>query len=49
MPPTVPPGAERVRICLRAGMDKGVINRFMAALRDWVESKMDPGVMRAKL
>lgn len=49
VPPTVPPGAERVRICLRAGMDKGVINRFMAALRDWVESKMDPGVMRAKL
>lgn len=49
VPPTVPPGAERVRICLRASMDKEVINRLMAALRDWVESKMDPGVMRAKL
>lgn len=49
VPPTVPPGAERVRICLRASMDKKVIDQLMAALREWVESKMNVGVMRAKL
>ena len=40
MPPTVPPGGERVRICLRAGMEKEVLDRLVEALRMWVEIKM---------
>ncbi|OCF36890.1 8-amino-7-oxononanoate synthase [Kwoniella heveanensis BCC8398] len=50
VPPTVPPGGERVRICLRAGMRKEVIDSLIEALRLWVDSRVeeDRGV-RAKL
>ncbi|WVQ99366.1 hypothetical protein IAU59_006499 [Kwoniella sp. CBS 9459] len=50
VPPTVPPGGERVRICLRAGMSQAVIDGLVEALRVWVDSKSleDKGV-RAKL
>ncbi|WVF71421.1 hypothetical protein IAT40_006225 [Kwoniella sp. CBS 6097] len=50
VPPTVPPGGERVRICLRAGMSKDVIDRLIAGLKEWVDLKMEEhrGV-RAKL
>jgi 8-amino-7-oxononanoate synthase len=39
VPPTVPPGEERVRICLRAGMDKAVVERLAAILQDWARLK----------
>ncbi|WWC89354.1 uncharacterized protein L201_004276 [Kwoniella dendrophila CBS 6074] len=40
VPPTVPPGGERVRICLRAGMRYGIIDKLVAALGDWADLKM---------
>lgn len=39
VPPTVPVGEERVRICLRAGMERSVIDRLVAILREWVTEK----------
>jgi 8-amino-7-oxononanoate synthase len=39
VPPTVPPGGERVRICLRAGMDPSRLELLVDALRDWVVLK----------
>ncbi|KAK4686222.1 hypothetical protein P7C73_g3900, partial [Tremellales sp. Uapishka_1] len=39
VPPTVPPGGERVRICLRAGMDKAVIEGLVGSLEQWVRLK----------
>ena len=60
VPPTVPLGGERVRICLRAGMDEELLARLGVALEDWVglqirEEKdasrggaMEPGVMAIK-
>ena len=39
VPPTVPPGEERVRICLRAGMEREVIDRLVSVLREWVVMK----------
>ena len=36
VPPTVPPGGERIRICLRAGMQKEVLRRLVGALDEWV-------------
>ncbi|KAL7421568.1 hypothetical protein Q5752_003337 [Cryptotrichosporon argae] len=37
VPPTVPPGAERVRICLGAGMGTKVVRGLVDALAEWVE------------
>ncbi|WWD17343.1 hypothetical protein CI109_101784 [Kwoniella shandongensis] len=49
VPPTVPPGGERVRVCLRAGMAKSVIEGLVSALREWVELKTREEGVRAKL
>ncbi|WWD02918.1 hypothetical protein V865_000961 [Kwoniella europaea PYCC6329] len=50
VPPTVPPGGERVRICLRAGMEKTVIKRLVDTLGQWAEMKLDDEKqVRAKL
>ncbi|KAK8864359.1 hypothetical protein IAR55_001606 [Kwoniella newhampshirensis] len=49
VPPTVPPGGERVRICLRAGMKRSAIEGLVTALREWVELKTTEGSWRAKL
>nr|XP_018263104.1 8-amino-7-oxononanoate synthase [Kwoniella dejecticola CBS 10117]OBR85262.1 8-amino-7-oxononanoate synthase [Kwoniella dejecticola CBS 10117] len=50
VPPTVPPGAERVRICLRAGMDEKMIDGLIAALTEWVHQQTTPVAdLRAKL
>jgi 8-amino-7-oxononanoate synthase len=54
VPPTVPVGEERVRICLRAGMQKEVIEGLIQVLREWVVMKeaagtRDEGLFRAKL
>jgi 8-amino-7-oxononanoate synthase len=40
VPPTVPPGAERVRICLRAEIERDVVERLAEALAEWVEMKV---------
>jgi 8-amino-7-oxononanoate synthase len=40
VPPTVPLGGERVRICLRAGMEREVLDRLVSALGEWVDGKM---------
>ncbi|WRT66317.1 uncharacterized protein IL334_003272 [Kwoniella shivajii] len=50
VPPTVPPGGERVRICLRAGMTKEVIDGLVVALGDWVDIRLAAkNEVRAKL
>ncbi|KAK6910154.1 hypothetical protein I203_104185 [Kwoniella mangroviensis CBS 8507] len=50
VPPTVPPGGERVRICLRAGMEETVIKRLVNTLGEWAEMKLDnEKQVRAKL
>jgi 8-amino-7-oxononanoate synthase len=40
VPPTVPPGGERVRICLRAGMRKEVVEGLVDAIGEWVEGRV---------
>ncbi|WVQ72394.1 hypothetical protein IAR50_001946 [Cryptococcus sp. DSM 104548] len=37
VPPTVPPGGERVRICLRADLGEDVVYRLVQTLRAWVD------------
>ena len=37
VPPTVPPGSERVRICLQAEIGDEGIQKLAAALEEWVE------------
>ncbi|RSH81864.1 uncharacterized protein EHS24_008059 [Apiotrichum porosum] len=51
VPPTVPPGGERVRICLRAGIDLGALDGLIRALAEWVKLKLADGEeeVRAKL
>ncbi|USP78499.1 uncharacterized protein yc1106_05773 [Curvularia clavata] len=39
VPPTVPPGTERVRICLHAGNTVAEVERLVLALRRWCESQ----------
>lgn len=39
VPPTVPPGGQRVRICLRAEMGNDVVDGLVGALQDWVQSQ----------
>ncbi|WVO16254.1 hypothetical protein L204_103927 [Cryptococcus depauperatus] len=48
VPPTVPPGAERVRVCIRADMDRDVIEGLVASIREWVELKTHVN-LKAKL
>jgi len=35
VPPTVPAGEERVRVCLRAGIGRDVVKRLVAAIEEW--------------
>lgn len=35
VPPTVPPGEERVRVCLRAGISPDVVQALVKAIEDW--------------
>lgn len=50
VPPTVPPGGERVRVCLRAGMDRRLLDALLLALKEWVDLKrQDEEEVRAKL
>ena len=39
VPPTVPPGTERVRICLHAGNTVTEIERLVLVLQKWCESQ----------
>lgn len=51
VPPTVPPGGERVRICLRAEMDVEVVKGLMGALESWVkraEAGKEQGLVRSR-
>ncbi|KAI9639506.1 putative 8-amino-7-oxononanoatesynthase [Dioszegia hungarica] len=46
VPPTVPPGGERVRICLRADMGMEVVERLVKALEAWADQERAGGVGR---
>ncbi|ORY34055.1 putative 8-amino-7-oxononanoatesynthase [Naematelia encephala] len=41
VPPTVPPGMERVRICLRADMGTEVLDSFVEGIREWVKTSRE--------
>lgn len=44
VPPTVPPGEERVRVCLRAGMERRVVETLVKGIQEWTEGKMEQEV-----
>jgi 8-amino-7-oxononanoate synthase len=40
VPPTVPDGTERVRICLHAGNTEQQVDAFVDAVNRWIDSKV---------
>ena len=48
VPPTVPPGGERVRVCLRAEMSKEALDGLVAALEAWAEMRMKTNAERRR-
>lgn len=48
VPPTVPAGEERVRVCLRAGIERDVIDRLVQAIEEWTKTAESSSV-KAKL
>ena len=38
VPPTVPEGTQRVRVCLHAGNTFQDVERLVAAIRDWLNN-----------
>lgn len=48
VPPTVPAGEERVRVCLRAGIERDVIGRLVQAIEEWTKTAESSSV-KAKL
>jgi len=49
VPPTVPAGEERVRVCLRAGIEQAVIERLVQAIEEWTKQAQHSAVVKAKL
>lgn len=49
VPPTVPVGEERVRVCLRAGIEQAVIERLVQAIEEWTKQAQHSAVAKAKL
>ena len=49
VPPTVPPGEERVRICLRADMSLDLMDRLIQILREWLVLKSAASAPKARL
>lgn len=49
VPPTVPAGEERVRVCLRAGIEPDVIKKLVQAIEEWTRQAQDSAVVKAKL
>jgi len=50
VPPTVPAGEERVRVCLRAGIERNVIAKLVEAIKQWTEMQTpETPVNKAKL
>jgi 8-amino-7-oxononanoate synthase len=53
VPPTVPAGEERVRVCLRAGIERKVVERLVGAVEEWTilqaRTRDDQTEIRAKL
>ncbi|ORX36702.1 putative 8-amino-7-oxononanoatesynthase [Kockovaella imperatae] len=39
VPPTVPPGSERIRLCLRSDIPHSVVDDLSAALKEWINQK----------
>jgi 8-amino-7-oxononanoate synthase len=39
VPPTVPKGTERVRVCLHAGNNEEQVDNFVRTVEGWIESK----------
>jgi 8-amino-7-oxononanoate synthase len=49
VPPTVPAGEERVRVCLRAGIETDVIVRLVQAIEEWTTQVQGSAEVKAKL
>ncbi|EIW68063.1 hypothetical protein TREMEDRAFT_74394 [Tremella mesenterica DSM 1558] len=43
VPPSVPPGGERIRICLRADMSSRDVERLVTCLKEWVDIEVRHG------
>lgn len=42
-PPVVPPGKERIRICVHAANTQGELDGFVLAIEDWLEQVVGNG------
>ena len=45
VPPTVPDGTERVRICLHAGNTEEQVDNFVQVVKRWIDSKPDKSAL----
>jgi len=48
VPPTVPEGTQRVRVCLHAGNTFQDVDRLVASIKTWLESKRRIGKDEAR-
>jgi 8-amino-7-oxononanoate synthase len=53
VPPTVPVGEERVRVCLRSGIERGTVKKLVQAIEEWTGSQTPQAgkqpILRARL
>ena|SRR2546423_12588085 len=48
VPPTVPKGTERVRICLHAGNTQEQVDNFVRLVKNWVDSNADKATRQSR-
>lgn len=48
VPPTVPAGTERVRVCLHAGNTEEQIDAFLEVVRCWISSKGEEALAKSQ-
>ena len=48
VPPTVPDGTERVRICLHAGNTEEEVDKLIQVVKRWIDSKADKATTQSR-
>jgi 8-amino-7-oxononanoate synthase len=48
VPPTVPAGTERVRICLHAGNTEEQVDTFVDVVKCWIGSKREEALIKSQ-
>jgi 8-amino-7-oxononanoate synthase len=48
VPPTVPAGTERVRICLHAGNTEEQVDAFVEVVKRWISSKGEEALIKSQ-